>query len=75
MTHHQTTATRHLRPGSVQYAGGLQVVIQALDTLAFPEADAETFQQLEKTLYAEPRARDESIMKYTIRARAEQKEL
>ncbi|CAK0909173.1 unnamed protein product, partial [Prorocentrum cordatum] len=46
LTKEAATATRHLRLGSVQYAGGLQAVILALDTLAFPEADAETFQQL-----------------------------
>ncbi|CAK0820984.1 unnamed protein product, partial [Prorocentrum cordatum] len=47
----------------------------ALDTLAFQEADAETFQQLEKTLFAAPRARDETLMKFTNRIRSEQKEL
>ena len=69
------TATRHLRPGSVQYPGGLQAVILALDALALPEADAEAFQQLETTVFAPPRARDETLMKFTNRVRAEQKEL
>ncbi|CAK0875279.1 unnamed protein product, partial [Prorocentrum cordatum] len=75
LTREAATATRHLRPGSVQFAGGLQTVIMALDTLAFPEADAETFQQLEKTLFAAPRARDETLMKFTNRIHSEQKEL
>ncbi|CAK0794430.1 unnamed protein product, partial [Prorocentrum cordatum] len=75
LTKEAAIATRHLRPGNVQFAGGLQTVIMVLDTLAFPEADAETFQQLEKTLFAAPRARDETLMKFTNRIRAEQKEL
>ena len=47
----------------------------ALDTLAFPEADAETFQQLEKTLFAPGRVKDQTRMRYSNRVRAEQKEL
>ena len=49
-------------------------MIMALYTLAFPGAGAETFQQLEKTLHAGPRARSETSTKFTNRMRAEQQE-
>ncbi|CAK0805749.1 unnamed protein product, partial [Prorocentrum cordatum] len=75
LTKEAATATGHLRPGSVQFAGGLRVVVMALDTLAFPEADAETFQHLEKIVFAAPRSRGETHMTFTNRIRSEQKEL
>ena len=57
-------AGMHLTSGALRYPGGLQAVIMALDIFAFPEAEAETFRQLEKTR-----------MKPTNREGAEQKEL
>ena len=58
-----SVATRHLRPGAVQYAGGIKEVIMALGALAFPDADAAKLQLLEKILFFPPWAEDESAMK------------
>ena len=50
-------------------------MIAALDAAAHLEADSELFNQLEKTLFGEGRKRNEKIMRYVLRIRAEQKEL
>ena len=68
-------ATKHLKPSSVSYAGGLNEVVAVLDKLAFPEVDAERFHQLERTIFCEGRGRGENIIKYANRVRAEQREL
>ena len=50
-------------------------MILAPDTLTFPEADAEKLQRLPNTLSAPPWDKDESVMKYTNKATAEQTDI